>query len=447
MSSSFGLSLFSSLLIISLSLIPTQSSQITSLYPKQARPTKSGYLPISLNSSSSLFYAFYEAGQPVSSLEDTPLLLWLQGGPGCSSMLGNLFELGPWLLSPNSTSPVLYQNPFSWNRHFGLLFIDNPLGSGFSFTSNFSEIPRDQSTIASHLYSALQYFISSNNFQSRPFYITGESYAGKYVPSLGYYILSQNEHVPSDMIINLKGVAIGDGLTHPVKQVATHADSVYFTGLINAKQKLQLENLQALAVNLTLEEKWREASDARGNILNWLRNVTGLATLYDMTKQKPYQSEMVSVFLNQREVQEVLGVPKTVYWEECSDEVSQAMHEDVMKSVKYMVEELVRRTRVLLYQGIYDLQDGVVTTEAWVREMEWEGLEGFLEAERKVWKVNRELLGYVQRFESLSHVVISGAGHLVPADKGWSSQMMIEDWVMESGLFNDACKDVNIMER
>ncbi|KAJ1689720.1 hypothetical protein LUZ63_013875 [Rhynchospora breviuscula] len=106
-----------------------------------------------------------------------------------------------------------------------------------------------------------------------------------------------------------------------------------------------------------------------------------------------------------------------------------------MKSTKYMVEELLRKTRVLLYQGIYDLRDGVVSTEAWMKQMNWNGLEGFMEAERKVWKVDRELFGYVQRYLNLSHVVISGAGHLVPADKGRSAQTMIEDWVMQKGLF------------
>ncbi|XP_078151353.1 serine carboxypeptidase-like 50 isoform X2 [Carex rostrata] len=440
---SLNLSLLFSLIITC--FLSTQPSSSSPLYPTQALPTKSGYLPVTLPPSppisSSLFYAFYEAQQPISSLATTPLLLWLQGGPGCSSMTGNLFELGPWLLSSNSSYPSLYPNPFSWNRRFGLLFIDNPIGSGFSVAKSTSDIPHDQSTVASHLWAVLQSFIASDaSFRSRPFYITGESYAGKYVPSIGYYILTQNAIVPSRLRINLKGVAIGNGLTHPVVQVATHADSAYFTGLINAKQKVYLEILQAEAVKLTLAEKWNEASDARGTILNYLQNVTGLATLYDMTKSKPYQTEGLSVFLNKQEVQEALGVTEKILWDGCSDQVAEAFHADIMKSTKYMVEELVRKTRVLLYQGIYDLRDGVVSTEAWIREMNWDGLEGFLEAERKVWKVDGELFGYVQRFMNLSHVVISGAGHLVPADKGSSAQAMIEDWVMQKRLFGSSEK-------
>jgi vitellogenic carboxypeptidase-like protein len=293
--------------------------------------------------------------------------------------------------------------------------------------------------VASHLWAALQSFIGSDaSFRSRPFYVSGESYAGKYVPSVGYYILKQNAIVPSKLRINLKGVAIGNGLTHPVVQVATHADSAYFTGLINAKQKLYLEILQDEAVELTVAEKWEEASDARGTVLDWLQNVTGLATLYDLTKTKPYQTKVLSVFLNKQEVQYALGVRGNIRWAECSDQVNAAFHADIMKSTKYMVEELVRKTSVLLYQGVYDLRDGVVSTEAWIRQMNWDGLEGFLEAERKVWKVDGHLFGYGQRFLNLSHVVIYGAGHLVPADQGRSAQTMIEDWVMQKGLFHSS---------
>ncbi|OEL23283.1 Serine carboxypeptidase-like 50 [Dichanthelium oligosanthes] len=405
------------------------------VFPKEALPTKSGYLPIP-PANASLFFAFYEATHPLTAPASTPLLLWLQGGPGCSGLIGNFFELGPYFVNPDNVS--LSPNPFAWNRHFGLLFIDSPLGTGFSAAASPADIPTNQSVIAAHILAALQSFFALDpSFRARPFFLAGESYAGKYVPAAGAHILDVNPTLPEALRVNLRGVAIGNGLTHPVAQVATHADSAYFTGLVDARQKRELEALQAEAVSLTREERWAEAADARGRVLSRLQNMTGLATLYDAAKQLPYQAGPVGAFLNRAEAKAALGARAEVAWEECSDAVGAAMHADVMKSVVPQVESLLRRTRVLLYQGIRDLRDGVVSTEAWLAEVDWDGLPAFLEAERAVWRTGRdgELAGYVKRSGTLSHVVVYGAGHLVPADNGRAAQEMIEGWVLGTGLF------------
>uniref|UniRef100_A0ACD5TZ09 Uncharacterized protein n=1 Tax=Avena sativa TaxID=4498 RepID=A0ACD5TZ09_AVESA len=413
----------------------TVSLAASVVFPKEALPTSSGYLPVDPATNASLYYAFYEATEPVTAQASTPLLLWLQGGPGCSGLIGDLFELGPYLVSGSS----LARNPFSWNRRFGLLFLDSPLGTGFSAAPAPALIPTNQSVVAAHIHAALQAFLDATSFRARPFFLSGESYAGKYVPAAAARILSVNPTLPAGRRINLRGVAIGNGLTHPVAQVATHADSAYFTGLINARQKRELEALQADAVALTEAARWREASDARGKVLSWLQNATGLATLYDYAKQRPYATEAVGKFVNRAEVKAALGARQDVVWEECSDAVGAAMHEDIMKSVRPEVEALLRQTRVLLYQGIRDLRDGVVSQEAWMKGLSWGGLRAFLDADRAVWRTGsgeeQELAGYVQRSGALTHVVVYGAGHLVPADNGRATQEMIEGWVTQTGVF------------
>ncbi|MQL72103.1 hypothetical protein Taro_004443 [Colocasia esculenta] len=421
------------------------------LFPKDAIPTQSGYLPVNATSSSAMYFAYHEAQQPRQPLPKTPLLVWLQGGPGCSSLLGNFFELGPWLVVNSTAGVALARNPYSWNRLFGLLFLDNPLGSGFSVAADPSEIPRDQEAVAVHLWTALQAFLSSDpSFRSRPLYITGESYAGKYIPSVGYYILRQNSRVSAARRINLLGVAIGSGLTHPVAQVVTHADGVYFTGLINERQKAQLEQIQSAAQKLALAGKWAAASDARITMVEWLENATGLVTLYDLSKTKPYESGLVRTLLREEEAKAALGVDRrAAEWEICSKKVAKVLHADVMKSAKGEVEGLLGKVRVLLYQGLYDLMEGGVSTAAWLRELQWEGLEGFLAAERRVWRLGAagerggRLAGYVQSVRWLSEVVVAGAGHLVPADQGQSAQVMIESWVLEEDPFGGHQDDAN----
>ncbi|XAR63635.1 Carboxypeptidase C [Bertholletia excelsa] len=393
----------------------------TPLFPTEALPTKSGYLPVNSATGSAIFYTFYEAQTPNSSLPQIPLLIWLQGGPG-----------------QDAEQLVLKPNCGSWNRIFGLLFLDNPIGTGFSIASTPEEIPRDQLTVAKHLFAAISSFVALNSsFKSRPIYVTGESYAGKYVPAIGHYILKKNPQLPVSKRLNLAGVAIGNGLTHPVTQVATHAMSAYFSGLINRRQKIQLEKLQDQAVELTEKGNWRNATDAREEVLNSLQTMTGLATLYDFRRLIPYQESLVTKFLNQAEVKKLLGVNESMVFEECSDAVGAALQEDVMKSVKYKLEFLVQNTKVLLYQGQCDLRDGVVSTEAWVKNMKWKDICKFMEAEKRVWEVKGKLAGYVQKWGSLSHVVVMGAGHLVPTDQPENSQAMIEDWVLERNMFAD----------
>ncbi|KAG2709572.1 hypothetical protein I3760_05G245900 [Carya illinoinensis] len=418
-------------------LIASSPPTSTSLFPNEALPTKIGYLSVNPSDySSAMFYAFYEAQNPTSPVSQTPLIIWLQGGPSCSSMFGNFFELGPWRVTSRKgrlETFVLEPNPGSWNRIFGLLFLDNPIGSGFSIASATEKIPRDQLSVAEHLFAAITSFIELE--PSRPLYFAGESYARKYVPAIGYYILKANANLPVSQRVNLGGVAIGNGLTDPMTQVATHTANAYHSGLINERQKRELEKAQREAVKLTKMGKWKEATDARTQVLLMLQRMTGLATLHDFSKKVPYETEMVFAFLKKEEVKKALGVKESMANDVCNDDVAAALHDDFMKSVKFMDEFLLKESRVLLYQGQFDMRDSVVSIEAWVKTMVWEGLSQFLITERKVWRVNNGLAGYVQKWGNLSHVVVLGARHLVPSDQALNSQAMIEDWVWERGLF------------
>ncbi|KAL9241938.1 hypothetical protein vseg_015990 [Gypsophila vaccaria] len=426
--------IFITILLSNLIFLCTSSS-----IPNEALPTKSGYLEVNSTSGSSIFYTFYEAKAPISQLSQTPLLIWLQGGPGCSSMVGNFYELGPWRVNH---SLELEPNPGAWNRIFGMVFLDNPIGTGFSVAGSVEEIPRNQYDVARQLYVAITSFVELDNelFGTRPVYITGESYGGKYVPSVGYYIVRKNAEVSKEKRINLVGVAVGNGLTDPVTQVQTHGVNAYFSGLVDEKQKARLEEVQREVVELIDEKKWAEATNKRSSLLAMLQNMTGLATLYDLRRKIPYETSLVEEFLRDVGVRKALGVTgKSGVFEECSDAAADALHEDVMKSVKYKVEYILQESevKVLLYQGQTDLRDGVVSVEAYMKKLKWDGIERFREAEREVWTVKGDVAGYVRKSGRLSHVVVLGAGHFVPTDQTVHSQSMIEGWVLGRGLFAD----------
>jgi vitellogenic carboxypeptidase-like protein len=100
-----------------------------------------------------------------------------------------------------------------------------------------------------------------------------------------------------------------------------------------------------------------------------------------------------------------------------------------MKSTKWMVEALIPQLPVLLYQGQFDIQDGVASSEAWMRTISWEHSPSFWASERRLWKEEGVLAGYIRTHQTLSHVVVAGAGHLAPADQNLRTQRMIEAWI------------------
>lgn len=406
------------------------------VFPDHALPTDSGYLVVNETSRARMFYAFYDAIEPRTSLLETPIILWLQGGPGCSSMTGNFYEFGPWRTAPDLQ---LHRNEAPWNARFGLLFVDNPVGSGFSIAEKDEDIPTDQDQIAAHLWAALNLFYNAHaSSQLRPLYIAGESYGGKYVPALGHYIMRQNDLQAHDgkSSFRLSGLLIGNGLTHPVVQVQKHGETAYSFGLIDHLQRAYVDNAAQEVVKLVEQENWVQATVARNDLVDYIQNQSGLATVLDVRRDVAYHcgpdgNDFLAPFLNQPTVKVALKAEDSALWVACNPRVRKILAPDVMKSVRWQVEELLERYPILLYQGQYDAKDGVACSEEWMRTLRWNRLRNFFASERKIWRVEGTLAGYWRTFSTLTHVVIAGAGHQVPADQGLASQRMVEAWIAQ----------------
>nr|XP_010907374.1 serine carboxypeptidase-like 34 [Elaeis guineensis] len=169
-----------------------------------------GYITVDGSHGKALFYWFIEATHKPAK---KPLLLWLNGGPGCSSVgFGEAQELGPFLVRKDV--PQLELNKHAWNKAANLLFLETPAGVGFSYSNTTSDldVQGDNATALSAYTFLVNWFQRFPQYKLNEFYIAGESYAGHYVPQLAKVIFDKNKETTAEDYINLKGFMIGNAL-------------------------------------------------------------------------------------------------------------------------------------------------------------------------------------------------------------------------------------------
>uniref|UniRef100_A0A7E4VLI3 Carboxypeptidase n=1 Tax=Panagrellus redivivus TaxID=6233 RepID=A0A7E4VLI3_PANRE len=185
----------------------------------------SGYLTASKG-----VYLHYWLIESENSATD-PIILWLNGGPGCSSLGGLINELGPF--RPSADGSSLYENPFAWTKAGNVLFLEGPRGVGFSYSSGAdypSDSPyNDTMTAANNVLALISFFDRYPEYKNRKFYITGESYGGVYIPTLTDALIKK---IQSDKLtyINFAGIAIGNGELSEQLQVDSAINLLYYRG-------------------------------------------------------------------------------------------------------------------------------------------------------------------------------------------------------------------------
>ncbi|PQQ21860.1 hypothetical protein Pyn_19898 [Prunus yedoensis var. nudiflora] len=197
-----------------------------------------GYVDVDVKAGRSLFYYFVEADKEP---DKKPISLWLNGGPGCSSIGGGAFtELGPFY--PTGDGRGLRRNSMSWNRASNLLFVESPAGVGWSYSNTSSDYNSGDASTARDMHTfLLKWYEKFPAFRSRELFLTGESYAGHYIPQLAIAILDHNEH-STGFKFNLKGVAIGNPLLRLDRDIPATYEYFWSHGMISDEIGLTIMN-------------------------------------------------------------------------------------------------------------------------------------------------------------------------------------------------------------
>ena len=142
--------------------------------------TYSGYLEVT--DSKRLHYTFAES---MDNPETDPVIIWFNGGPGCSSMLGMMQELGPIVVDDGQD--YFKTNPHPWNERASVLFLESPAGVGWSVAENDSDLDTNDMVQSQDAITALRaWFDKFPEFLPNELFVSGESYGGIYVPYMAW---------------------------------------------------------------------------------------------------------------------------------------------------------------------------------------------------------------------------------------------------------------------
>lgn len=373
-----------------------------------------------------LFYWFVESRHP---MPNSPLVLWLNGGPGASSMYGFFMETGPYKVTENQT---LIKRKSSWTEVANYLVIDQPAGVGLSWGEK--NTYANESEAMDQLYQALlAFFERHKELASRPLYIAGESYAGKYIPELSMRILSGNN---KNQTIPLRGIMIGDGWVNPKIQQSSNAEFAYAHGLID---RATYKNVTALYLKCAEEidkktPSTRAANQLCGQMQALIQKESGGLNLANLYKGKEPSDAYLTDYLNRKDVRQILHVmPKTRLFNTFSSMVSDKLEIGEQDSVAPLYETLLKhKIRVLIYNGLDDAKDcNFMGTDKWLSVLVWPYQQAFSKANTCVWRVNHKVAGYVKTANLLTQIKIRHAGHLAPIDQPEVLLNMFQQFINE----------------
>jgi len=391
------------------------------------------------------FWLFESKGAPTTD----PLIMWLSGGPGCSSQLALFAENGPCKVSTDASTTTL--NPNSWHTHANVMWVDQPAGVGFSTGLG----THNEAGVAQNMFTFLQgFFKQFPQYQQQDFFIFGESYAGHYVPAVGHRIW-QSWKNGEGIKIPLKGLAIGNGLTDPEEQykwypemgtTGAQAEGGHApAGVINSKEGLLMKALVPPCIAAI-----HECNKQGSGIINKTACLLAyeLCNLmseipYELTGRNPYDMRIpcehgrlcydfrnITTYLNRKDVKQQLGVSKS--WGSCNMAVDLLFVSAGDWMVNYhtlLPDMLADGVKILIYAGDVDYICNWLGNMKWTLAMDWAHKVDFNSAPNSNYTIDGKTMGRLRTSHGFSFLQVFNAGHMVPRDQPEFALQMVNDFI------------------
>jgi len=394
-----------------------------------------GYITVngSYENGAHLFFWMFESR---NNPKTDPLIVWLTGGPGCSSLMALFYENGPFTID----NMTLVLNPYSWNSFANIIFVDQPVGTGFSYADYVLDYVVDEDQIAQDMYVFLEEFFQLYpQYQPLDFYLLGESYAGHYVPAIAYRVQQGNINKNGPYIINLDGIGIGNGWVDPYAQYPAYADFAKENDIITEAEYLVAQAAWVACKELLDDQDWLEAFETCQLMVEGILADMGLHLgyvpnpyNYEIACDNPplcYDFSDLTTYLNQQSVQTALGVTGHE-WTDCNMEVHTLLLGDWMQNLEVNVPSLLQgKIRVLVYSGMLDYICNWIGGDYWTSQMVWSGQQGFNAINETVWQVDNTNAGFVKSYQGLTFLKVANAGHMVPMDQPKNALAMLKTFL------------------
>ncbi|KAJ0714200.1 putative carboxypeptidase C [Helianthus annuus] len=384
-----------------------------------------------------------------------PIILWLQGGPGASGVgIGNFEEVGPldsFLKPRNST----------WLRKADLLFVDNPVGTGYTYVEDEELLVKTDEEAATDLTTLLIAIFNKNEtLQKSPLYIVAESYGGKYAVTLALSALKAIEDQRLKLILG--GIALGDSWISPEDFVESWGPLLKDVSRIDDNGLTESNSLVEKIKLQIANGKWTDATQTWSNLESLISDHSNGVDFYnflldsgmdpvsmeatevaratprikyirylDSLKSYPDENGDIGLLMNGA-VRKKLGIiPNDVKWGGQSSLVFGYLEGDFMRPRINEVDELLNKgVNVTIYNGQLDLICSTKGTEAWVKKLKWEGLKTFLSIDRTPLYCGDVSItkGFTKSYRNLHFYWILGAGHFVPVDQPCIALEMVDNF-------------------
>ncbi|KAF2908518.1 hypothetical protein DAI22_12g190000 [Oryza sativa Japonica Group] len=405
-----------------------------------------------------LFYYFVESesGDP----RRDPLLLWLTGGARCSVLSGVFFEVGPVRLALEHHRPYdagelprLRYHPHGWTKAASVLFVDSPVGAGWSFSRHPDGYLVGDVSASLQLKHFLAKWISDHpEYLANPFYIGGDSYAGKIVPFLAQKI-SEDIEAGVRPIVDLKGYLVGNPVTGESIDFDSRVPYAHGVGIISDQlYETIMEHCQGEDYSNPKNAICRQALDRFNELLG---ESSGGHILYNYCIydsdidgsiqekrkippfppreciQQTYGNYLIYFWANNNITREALGIKmgSVDEWLRCHNgDLPYSM--DIKSNIKFHHNVTTKGYRALVYSGDHDAMIPFLGTQAWVRSLNFSVVDDW-----RAWHVDGQSAGFtITYMNNMTFATVKGGSHTVPEFEPERSLAMFKRWISNEPL-------------